>query len=164
MFDDEKIPDDTSMNALAHNYALQNVVKVNKVSTQHHTNTDAIIWSQYNELTNLLSRLSNSINRCDFREYFTLLLPQNQQELQSLIALYPALDQSNATNPIFNASPGPSIQSNLRSYLILELRIVQSLISLFDAETESSRKTQLLNFINRHINNIITLLSRTNTR
>lgn len=160
MFDDEKIADDNSMTKLANNYALRNMVKVNNVTTQDSTTTDVPIWSQYTALINSLSRLSNSALRRDYREYFGNLTTQNQQELQNLLNIYPRLDLANSSNPIFNPCPSPSRESSIRNYLVQELRLVLSLLTLYNEETDTDRRNNLLNFINRHIDNIITLILR----
>ena len=162
MFDDEKIPDETSMTKLANNYALHNVVKIKQLDNQTVVNPNSTIWQQYTTLINSLNRLSNNVNRRDFRNYFGDLATQNQQELQSVLSIYPAFDMSNSSNPIFNSCPPPSIQNSLRNYLIQELRLIESLVALYSTETESDKRVQIFNFINRHIQNIITLLSRSN--
>ena len=163
MFDDEKIPDENSMTKLANNYALHSVVKVNQVENKPNTtNSSNNPWQQYNALINSLSRLSNTVNRRDFRNYFGDLLTQNQQELQSVLGIYPSFDLSNSTNPIFNACPPPSIQNSLRNYLIEELRLIEVLVLLYSTEDDDDRELLIFNFINRHIQNIITLLSRSN--
>lgn len=161
MFDDEKIADANSMSQLANNYAMHNVVKSATTSNNQIDTNFSPIWAQYTSLINELSKLSQTIPRRDFREYFSSLITQNQQELQSILNIYPALDQTNAANPIFNSYPPLSTSRTLRSYIIQELRIIQSLSSLLDAENNSSNRVQLAQFINRHIENIITLLLQT---
>lgn len=160
MFDDEKIADDNSMTKLANNYALRNMVKVNNLTSQDTINNNIPIWSQYNALINSLSRLSNCVIRRDYREYFANLTTQNQQELQNILSVYPQLDLANSSNPIFNPTPSPSRESSIRTYLVQELQLVLNLLTLYNTETDTTRRNNLFNFINRHIDNIITLISR----
>ena len=160
-FDDEQIADEKSMCNLAGDYARLRPLYSSKVSINNTTvnGVDTNIWQDYRQLENILSNLVRSVGRQDYREYFEQLITQNQRELEQLVEFYPNLNAENTTNPIFRTRSRLSVACELRRYFLQEIKLIKALFALYGAETDSTRRGTIADFLNRRLDNLSILIA-----